>query len=171
VTHEQGNTHSSQGEELKSQNSELFYSNLQTIQGNSPYHSHITQLLCVILWKGQEGDPVAFQAEQFRKRLTELRLKKNLSEYQLSYDLGKSRGYIQKISSGQALPSMSHFFTICEYFGITPSEFFDVDCQTPELVRELSSIAKDLDEENIQLLIGVAKGLRGKQETTAPMTP
>ena len=59
------------------------------------------------------------------KRITELRIKKNISEYQLSYDLGQSKGYIQSISSGRALPSMKMFLNICDYFQITPSEFFN----------------------------------------------
>ena len=38
-----------------------------------------------------------------RERITALRLKKGVSEYQMSYDLGHSRGYIYNISSGKAL--------------------------------------------------------------------
>ena len=64
--------------------------------------------------------------EQFvRDRITQLRISRGLSEYQLSYELGHSRGYINNISSGKSLPSMSEFFAICDYFDITPCEFFD----------------------------------------------
>ena len=39
--------------------------------------------------------------EEFvRERITQLRLKKGVSEYNLSYDLGHSRGYVYNISSG-----------------------------------------------------------------------
>ena len=38
-----------------------------------------------------------------RERITQLRLKKGISEYQMSYDLGHSRGYVYNISSGKAL--------------------------------------------------------------------
>ena len=55
-----------------------------------------------------------------RSRITELRLKKGVSEYQMSLDLGQNRSYIQAISSGRALPSMKQFLNICEYFEITP---------------------------------------------------
>ena len=41
-----------------------------------------------------------------RSRLTQLRMKKGVSEYQMSLDLGHSKSYIQSISSGRALPSM-----------------------------------------------------------------
>ena len=45
-------------------------------------------------------------------RITELRLKKNVSEYQMSLDLGRNKTYIQSITSGRNLPKMSHFFDI-----------------------------------------------------------
>ena len=45
-----------------------------------------------------------------RDRITQLRLSKGVSEYQMSYDLGHSRGYVNNISSGKALPSMGEFF-------------------------------------------------------------
>lgn len=59
-----------------------------------------------------------------RQRITELRLMRNLSEYKLSMDLGHSKGYIQSITSGHSLPSLESFLEICEYFNITPSDFF-----------------------------------------------
>ena len=71
-----------------------------------------------------------------RERITQLRLQKGVSEYKMSYDLGHSRGYINNISSGKALPSMLEFFAICEYFAITPVEFFDPKMQNPHLCNE-----------------------------------
>jgi len=35
------------------------------------------------------------------ERITELRLKKNVSEYQMSYDLGQNKNYIRAITSGR----------------------------------------------------------------------
>ena len=58
-------------------------------------------------------------------RITELRIKKNVSEYQMSLDLGKNKSYIQSISSGRSLPTMENFLEICEYLEVTPSQFFD----------------------------------------------
>ncbi|MBR4972019.1 MAG: helix-turn-helix transcriptional regulator [Oscillospiraceae bacterium] len=66
-----------------------------------------------------------------RDRITQLRLQKGVSEYQMSYDLGHSRGYIYNISSGKALPPLKEFLAICEYFGITPQEFFDESASDP----------------------------------------
>ena len=66
-----------------------------------------------------------------KKRITELRMQKGISEYKMSLDLGRSKGYVQGISSGRAMPSLSEFFAICEYFGITPQEFFDESSAHP----------------------------------------
>ena len=52
--------------------------------------------------------------------LPELRIKKNVSEYQMSLDLGKNKSYIQSISSGRSLPTMENFLEICEYLEVTP---------------------------------------------------
>lgn len=78
--------------------------------------------------------------EEFvRERITQLRLRKNVSEYQMSYDLGHSRGYVYNISSGKSLPPFKEFFAICDYFDITPSQFFDDGEKNPELVQKALS--------------------------------
>ena len=59
-----------------------------------------------------------------RNRITELRLQKDVSEYQMSFALGQNKNYIQSISSGKAMPSMKQFLNICEYFDMTPMQFF-----------------------------------------------
>ena len=69
-----------------------------------------------------------------RDRITQLRLKKGVSEYQMSYDLGHSRSYVYNISSGKSLPPMAEFLQICNYFDITPSQFFD---ESEENLRQL----------------------------------
>jgi hypothetical protein len=50
-----------------------------------------------------------------------------VSEYQMSYDLGHNKNYIRAITSGRSLPSVTGLFDIIDYFGLTPSEFFDTD--------------------------------------------
>ena len=71
--------------------------------------------------------------EFIRNRITELRLKKGVSEYQMSMELGQNRSYIQAISSGRSMPSMKQFLNICEYFEITPLQFFDAQENNPQL--------------------------------------
>ena len=64
-----------------------------------------------------------------RERITQLRLARNVSEYQMSAELGKSSGYVQAITSGRTMPSMEQLFNIIDYFDMTPSEFFNPDHQ------------------------------------------
>ena len=92
--------------------------------------------------------------EEFvRDRITQLLLKKGVSEYQMSYDLGHSRGYIYNISSGKALPPLKEFFAICDYFQITPQQFFDDSIENPELIQKALDGIKQLDESDIQILL------------------
>ena len=89
--------------------------------------------------------------EFVRERITILRIQKGVSEYKMSYDLGHSRGYINNISSGKTLPSMTEFFAICDYFDITPLEFFDTNTNNPKLSKNILSALEQLDEEDLEL--------------------
>lgn len=91
--------------------------------------------------------------EFVRDRITQLRVQKGVSEYKMSYDLGHSRGYINNISSGKTLPSMTEFFAICDYFGITPAEFFDSKTINPRLSRNLLAALEQLDEADLELTL------------------
>lgn len=87
-----------------------------------------------------------------RERITQLRLEKGVSEYQMSYDLGHSRGYVYNISSGKALPPMKEFLAICDYFGITPAEFFHENGITSKLSDSLLHDLECLDEADLKLI-------------------
>lgn len=91
-----------------------------------------------------------------RERINNLRMQCNLSEYQLSLALGHSQGYIQS-TSGRTLPSMSAFFAICEYFEITPLEFFDPTISNPPLLKTIMNDIKMLSEKDLLLLSLVLK--------------
>ena len=98
-----------------------------------------------------------------RERITQLRLRKGVSEYQMSYDLGHSRGYIYNISSGKSLPPMKEFLAICDYFELTPQQFFDDGAQNPELIQKAVSGLKQLSEDDLLMLLGLINRL--KKET------
>ena len=95
-----------------------------------------------------------------RNRITELRLKKNVSEYQMSLDLGQNRSYVQAISSGRSLPSMAQFLNICDYFEITPLQFFDSETVNPQLLRKAMDGMKKLKDDDIMMLIGIINRLQ-----------
>lgn len=98
-------------------------------------------------------------AEFVRDRITQLRLQKNVSEYKMSYDLGHSRGYINNISSGKVLPSMAEFFSICEYFNITPVEFFSSEINNPIEIKEVLQDIDQLSPKDLKLVHEVIKRL------------
>lgn len=87
-----------------------------------------------------------------RERITQLRLLKDVSEYKMSYDLGHSRSYIHNISSGKTLPSMTEFFAICEYFEITPVEFFNSSVTNPKLMKKTVEGLEQLEQEDLELI-------------------
>lgn len=92
-------------------------------------------------------------AKFIRDRITQLRIQKGVSEYQMSYDLGRSRSYIYNISSGKSLPPMAEFLEICDYFGITPSQFFDETSENPCLVQSAIEEIKELNDDDLMLAI------------------
>ena len=71
------------------------------------------------------------------ERIAQLRLQKGVSARDMSLSLGQSESYINKIENRRPLPSMAGFLYICEYFGITPGEFFDTGSAAPQQSREL----------------------------------
>ncbi len=100
------------------------------------------------------------EKEQFIARLIELRLNKGVSARDMSLSLGQSAGYINNIENGINLPSMTTFFFICDYFDITPMEFFDTENTNPNKSNELLKIVKNLSSENLENLIALAKNLK-----------
>ncbi len=97
-----------------------------------------------------------------RNRITELRLKKGVSEYKMSYDLGHSRSYVYNISSGKSLPPMAEFLEICNYFGITPMQFFDETIENPALLQSAIDELKKLDDDDMMLIISNIRRLAKK---------
>ncbi len=94
-----------------------------------------------------------------RDRITQLRMRKGVSEYKMSYDLGHSRGYIYNISSGKSLPPLNELFAICDYFNITPSEFFDESIASPELIKKAIEGLKNLEDADILLILNIINRL------------
>ena len=118
----------------------------------------LTELCSMLYGKGDDR----MDAEFVRERITQLRLQKDVSEYKMSYDLGHSRGYINNISSGKTLPSMTEFFAICDYFEISPAEFFDAKTANPKLSRSVLELLEQLDEGDMELMVANMKRLLQK---------
>ena len=98
-----------------------------------------------------------------RQRITELRLKKGVSEYKMSIDMGHSKGYIQSITSGRALPSLSEFIYMCDYLGVTPKDFFDDKIQEPILLQKIIAGIKNMNEKDLNTLLMLIDRLNEKK--------
>lgn len=98
--------------------------------------------------------------ETFCKRLTQLRMNKGVSARDMSLSIGQSPNYINGIEGGKNYPSMETFFYICDYFGITPRDFFDVDSTSPAKAAELMEIIKSLPNEQLDLFIALGKAVK-----------
>ena len=94
-----------------------------------------------------------------RDRITQLRIQKGVSEYKMSYDLGHSRSYIYNISSGKSLPPMAEFLEICNYLGITPSQFFNDTTDNPALLQSAIEELLKLDDDDLMLVISNTRRL------------
>lgn len=100
------------------------------------------------------------QKKFFSERVSGLRTAKSnkLSSRRLSQELNQCESYINKIETGRALPSMEMFFKICEYFDITPSDFF-LDTANPKQKSELEELYSTMSNDSRTLLIQLARKL------------
>lgn len=92
-----------------------------------------------------------------RKRINELRLSHDMSEYTLSYELGHSKNYINGITFGRTLPSIKELLYICDYFHITPQEFFNEDNKDNPSVTEIIYIIRQMQESDLQPILSILK--------------
>ena len=93
-----------------------------------------------------------FLEEDFSKRLAELRAKKKVSARDMSLSIGQCSGYISNIENGHNLPSMAVFFYICDYLGVTPCEFFEVENNDPATLSPIFEQIKKLKPEQVEVL-------------------
>lgn len=99
--------------------------------------------------------------EWFYERLIELRIQKGVSARDMSLSLGQSESYINKIENRRTLPSFTGFIYICDYFGLTPQEFFNKDISAPVKYKELISALEKLTPEQIEHIIQIVKDIAG----------
>ena len=100
--------------------------------------------------------------EFFYKRLTELRVQKDVSARDMSLSLGQSESYINKIENKRTLPSFTGFMYICEYLGVTPQEFFNERVENPQKNKELLFELEKLSASEIEHVLQLVKDLNKK---------
>ena len=95
----------------------------------------------------------------FSLRLAMLREKKGVSARDMSLSMGQCPGYINNIESGKAMPSLNGLYYICEYLGITPSEFFDTETTDPAKISDIVRDLKKLNSEQLESVATIIKAL------------
>lgn len=102
--------------------------------------------------------------DYIRKRITQLRMARGLSEYQLSYNLGHSKNYIHNIVTGHSQPSLIELLYLIDYLGVTPRDFFDEEQQykEPILAKEIMEGIKGLDKNDLDAVSRVVQQLNNK---------
>ena len=98
--------------------------------------------------------------ECFAKRLAQLRNDKKVSAREMSLSIGQCNSYINSIELGKNFPTMTGFFYICEYLGVTPSEFFDFDNRSPKETEELISGFRRLNLKQQELVLALIKEIK-----------
>ena len=97
------------------------------------------------------------EKKDFARRLVSLRMDKNVSAREMSLALGQSPGYINNIENGVSLPSMSMFFYICDYLGVSPAEFFTPELSDPVALQALTGELRRLNSHQLLLLTQLAQ--------------
>ncbi len=97
------------------------------------------------------------------ERLAALRTAKGVSARDMSLTLGQADNYINAIENRKSLPSMTSFFYICEYLGVTPQEFFDEGSAYPVQLKALVDDLKKLDQKTLTHIAGLVKELSSKR--------
>lgn len=104
--------------------------------------------------------------EFIRRRITELRLKRGISEYQLSYDLGHSKNYIHNIVTGYSQPSVKELLALIEELGAKPKYFFDdeAEFQEPQLAYAIIEGIQNMDSKDLESVLMMIERLNDKQK-------
>ncbi len=98
--------------------------------------------------------------EYLSERIAKLRTIKKVSARDMSLSIGQNENYINHIENGKSMPSMQAFFYICEYFEISPKEFFDDEINNPVLIQSIINDLTTLDEKQISNISEIIIGLK-----------
>ncbi len=97
--------------------------------------------------------------KRFCRRLSALRMDRGISARDMSLSLGLSESYINKIENEKTLPSMSTFFDICDFLGITPREFFNTGESFPLDINIAVEEMNKMNKEQVTRLIEFMKDI------------
>lgn len=110
------------------------------------------------------GGGIVDYIEFFYNRITQLRLQKGVSARDMSLSLGQSESYINKIENRRTLPSFSGFIYICEYFGITPADFFNSNSNAPHTNNQIAVTSEKLTPTQAEHILALIQDLTQSNE-------
>ncbi len=107
-------------------------------------------------------------------RIAELREKRNISERQMSREMGHSPTYLSNLATYKGLPTMEVVMDCCNYFGISLSDFFQETLKTEpssswidelfdkEDQAELVRLLNAMDKKSAKALMDVLRKYAGR---------
>ena len=102
------------------------------------------------------------EVKDFALRLAKLRTQKGVTARDMSLSIGQNPNYINHIETGRTLPSLAGVFYICEYLGVTPSEFFDEENKNPKKLDDITRDLRRLSPAQLETVSELVKQLAGK---------
>ena len=100
--------------------------------------------------------------KDFALRLAQLRMQKGVSARDMSISMGQNQNYINHIETGRTSPSLSGIYYICEYLGISVSEFFDEENKNPTKLDEIMQDLRRLTPSQLETVSQLVKQLANK---------
>ena len=95
-------------------------------------------------------------------RLARLREKKGVSARDMSLSIGQNEGYINNIETGKSNPSLDGILYICDYLGISPAEFFDLDSSNPSKLNAIVTDMKKLSDKQLDTIAALVRDFAKK---------
>ena len=92
-------------------------------------------------------------------RVSELRRKKKVSARDMSLSIGQNENYINHIENRKIMPSITGLFYICDYFKISPTEFFDSGNANPTLINDILRELKQLNEQQLNAILEIVESM------------
>jgi len=94
------------------------------------------------------------------KRILQLRTARGITAKDMSLLIGQGSGFISNIENLKALPAYDKLVLICDYFGITVSEFFDEGNHHPEFAKPIMDELRTLDAQQLETVLAVIRGFK-----------
>lgn len=73
--------------------------------------------------------------------------------------MGQNPGYINNIESEKSMPSLSGVFNICDFLGISVSDFFNLDIEYPVETQKIMQDLQHLTLEQLRSIEIIIEGL------------